>query len=291
MTSTSLSARPATPRPFARRWFSRVTVTSVITWFAGGCFGLLVFAVLGSVAITSFATNWRAGWWPEGFTTQWYGQAWNNTGISQALLVTFQVSVAVVLIALAAGVPAGYVLARKNFPGKSALMLTMLLPIILPTMTYAVRLAAMMYRFGLGGSLPAVILVNLVPALPLVILITVPFVEQISPDVENAAKVFGANNMRLFTRVLLPLLRPGVVAAGILCLMRVLGQFELTFFVSNARTQTLVVTIFGALSNPGGVPAPLVAAMTVFYMIIALIGLVITLRFSNPADALAGRGR
>ena len=66
---------------------------------------------------------------------------------------------------------------------------------------------------------------------------------------------------------------------------------RLTFFVSNARTQTLVVTIFGALSNPGGVPAPLVAAMTVFYMIIALIGLVITLRFSNPADALAGRGR
>jgi putative spermidine/putrescine transport system permease protein len=170
--------------------------------------------------------------------------------------VTFQVSVAVVLIALAAGVPAGYVLARTNFPGKSALMLTMLLPIILPTMTYAVQLVAMMYRFGLGGS---------------------------------PGRHSGEPHMRLFTRVLLPLLRPGVVAAGILCLIRVLGQFELTFFVSNARTQTLVVTIFSALSNPGGVPAPLVA-MTVFYMVIALIGLVITLRFSNPADALAGGG-
>jgi putative spermidine/putrescine transport system permease protein len=291
MNSPSLSARRALPRPTLVRRLSRVTVTSVITWFAGGCFALLAIAVLGSVAITSFATNWRAGWWPAAFTSRWYGQAWNATGISQSLVVTFEVSVAVVLIALAAGVPAGYVLARKKFPGKSAFMLVMLLPIILPTMTYAVQLAAMMYRFGLGGSLPAVILVNLVPALPLVILITVPFVEQISPEVENAAKVFGASSLRLFTRVLLPLLAPGVVAAGILCLMRVLGQFELTFFVSNASTQTLVVTIFGALSDPGGVAAPLVAAMTMFYMIIALIGLVITFRFSNPADALSRRAR
>jgi len=291
MTSASLSARPAQLRPSPVRRLSRVTVTSVITWFAGGCFVLLALAVLGSVAITSFATSWRAGWWPDAFTTRWYGQAWNDTGISKSLFVTFEVSVAVVLIALAAGVPAGYVLARKKFPGKSTLMLIMLLPIILPTMTYAVQLAAMMYRIGLGGSLAAVILVNLVPALPLVVLITVPFVEQISPEVENAAKVFGASSLRLFTRVLLPLLAPGVVAAGILCLVRVLGSFELTFFVSNSRTQTLVVTIFGALSDPGGVPAPLAAAMTVFYMIIALIGLVIAFRFSNPADALSRRGR
>lgn len=290
-TSTSLSARPTTLRPSIARRLSRVTVTSVITWFAGGCLALLTLAVLGSVVITSVATNWRAGWWPEAFTTRWYDQAWNNTGISQSLFVTFEVSVAVVIIALAAGVPAGYVLARKKFPGKSVVMLTMLLPIILPTMTYAVQLAAMMYRIGLGGKLAAVILVNLVPALPLVILITVPFVEQISPDVENAAKVFGANSLRLFTRVLLPLLAPGVVAAGILCLMRVLGSFELTFFVSNSRTETLVVTIFGALSDPGGVPAPLAAAMTVFYMVIAAIGLIITLRFSNPAAVLSRQGR
>lgn len=131
------------------------------------------------------------------------------------------------------------------------------------------------------------ILVNLVPILPLVILITVPFVEQISPDVENAAKVFGANNLQLFGRVLVPLLTPGIVAAGVLSLVRVLGSFELTFFVSGAKTQTLVVTIFGALSDPGGPPAALTAAMTVFYMAIALLGLLVSLRFANPAQTLA----
>jgi putative spermidine/putrescine transport system permease protein len=163
----------------------------------------------------------------------------------------------------------------------------LLMPIILPVMTYATQLAALMYRIGLGGSLFGVILVNLVPILPLVILVTVPFVEQISPEIENAARVFGANRLQLFRRVLIPLLTPGVVAAGILALVRVLASFELTFFVASAKTQTLVVTIFGAMADPGGPPPSFTAAMTVVYMMIALIGLLISLRFSNPAQALA----
>jgi len=145
----------------------------------------------------------------------------------------------------------------------------------------------MMYRIGLGGTLTAVVLVNIVPALPLVVLITIPFVEQVNPAVEDAARVFGAGTWQLFSRVLVPLLLPGVAAAGILTLVRVLGSFELTFFVSSADTQTLVVAIFGALSNPGGVAAGLVAAMTVYYMLVAVLGLAVSLRFANPVTAVS----
>jgi putative spermidine/putrescine transport system permease protein len=269
-----------------RRRLSNVTVTSVITWFAAACFAAILLGILVAVVVNSFATEWRGGWWPPALTLDWYARAWNAPGIAHSIGVTFEVGISVVLVALILGVPAGYVLARKKFPGKSAVLLAMLFPIILPQLTYAVQLAALMYRIGLGGSLIAVILVNLVPALPLVILITIPFVEQISPNVENAARVFGANSFNLFLRVLVPLLTPAVVAAGILCLVRVLGSFELTFFVSNANTQTLVVTIFGALSDPGGVSASLTAAMAVFYMVLAVIGLAVSLRFTNPAQAL-----
>jgi putative spermidine/putrescine transport system permease protein len=48
-----------------------------------------------------------------------------------------------------------------------------------------------------------------------------------------------------------------------------------------------VVTIFGALSDPGGPPPALTAAMTVFYMAVALLGLLVSLRFANPAQSLA----
>jgi putative spermidine/putrescine transport system permease protein len=278
LASDAAPERPARPRP---------TVTAVVTWLVAGLFAGTLLAVLASVVVASFSSSWGGTWLPSGWTTKWFSQAWQAPGLATSIRVTFEVAVADVLLALLIGVPAGYVLARRSFPGRSAVMLFVLFPVILPPLTYAVQLAALMYRLGIGGTLPAVILVNLVPILPLVILVTVPFVEQIPPDVEKAAKVFGAGNLQLFARVLVPLLIPGIVAAGVLSLVRVLGSFELTFFVSGARTQTLVVTIFGAMSDPGGPPAALTAAMTVFYMAIALTGLVISLRFSDPAQAVA----
>lgn len=289
MTTTTVALPATSPgrtAPAGRR-FPQVTLTAFITWAAAAVFVVVLLCILLSVIVSSFADVWRDTWWPQGLTTSWYGQAFGTSGFTTSIVNTFQVGVAVVLLALLIGVPAGYVLARKAFPFKSGLMLLLLLPIVLPVMTYATQLAALMYRLGLGGSLIGVILVNLVPILPLVILVTVPFVEQISPEIENAARVFGASRAALFRRVLLPLLTPGIVAAGILSLVRVLGSFELTFFVSNAKTQTLVVTIFGAMADPGGPPPSFTAAMTVFYMLIALIGLLISLRFSNPAQALA----
>lgn len=276
---------PAVPPTKSRS----LTTTAIITWVAAGIFIVVLLGVLGSVLVSSVAQSWGGTWWPDGLTLDWFSQAWDTPGLQRSILVTFEVGFAVVFLALAIGVPAGYVLARRKFPGRGVVMLLLLFPVILPPLTYAVQLAALMYRVGLGGTLTAVILVNLVPVLPLVVLITIPFVEQISPSVESAAKVFGANNYQLFIRVLVPLLMPAIVAAGVLSLVRVLGSFELTFFVSNARTQTLVVAIFGAMSDPGGPPASLTAAMTVFYMAIAFIGLAISLRFSNPAQALSAR--
>jgi putative spermidine/putrescine transport system permease protein len=268
---------------------TRLTVTAVLTWSLAGVFAATLLAVLVSVAVGALASTWGGSWLPDGLTLDWLRQAWATPGLASSIVVTFEVAAADVILALLIGVPAGYVLARKAFPGRSAVMLGVLLPAILPPLTYAVQLAALMYRIGIGGTLLSVILVNLVPILPLVVLVSIPFVERIPPDVEHAARVFGANNLRLFGRVLVPLLAPGVVAAGVLSLVRVLGSFELTFFVSSAKTQTLVVTIFGALSDPGGPPAALTAAMTVFYMAIAFVGLVISLRFADPARALAER--
>lgn len=288
--STRTTVTPAASTPTALATGSvrrRPTVTAVLTWILGGLFAATLLAVLASVIVTALSTSWGGGWLPNGYTFSWFRQAWDTPGLTRSIEVTFEMAIADVAAALLLGVPAGYVLARKKFPGRNAVMLFVLLPVILPPLTYAVQLAALMYRLGIGGTLLSVVLVNVVPILPLVILITVPFVEQISPDVEHAARVFGAGNFRLFSRVLVPLLAPGIVAAGVLSLVRVLGSFELTFFVSGAGTQTLVVTIFGALSDPGGPPPALTAAMTVFYMAIALLGLLISLRFANPAQTLA----
>ena len=90
------------------------------------------------------------------------------------------------------GVPAAYTLARRNFPGKRLLMLLFLLPLMVPPITYGIPLATVLYKAQLAGTIYGVIIANLIPAAPFVILVMTPFIEQIDPNLESAARVFGA---------------------------------------------------------------------------------------------------
>ena len=88
-------------------------------------------------------------------------------------------------------------------------MLPVLLPVLMPPITYGIPLATVLYKFGLAGTLTGVVLANLVPAVPFVILAMTPFIEQIDPNIESAARMCGARTRQVFTRILAPLLVPG----------------------------------------------------------------------------------
>ncbi len=101
--------------------------------------------------VNSFGTRWFNTWLPAGFTTQWYALAWNEFQLPDILMVTVEVVGAVVLISGLIGVPAAYAMARRNFPGKQAVMLLFLLPLLVPPITYGIPLATVLYRAHLAG--------------------------------------------------------------------------------------------------------------------------------------------
>ena len=168
-----------------------------------------VIATIAAVGVNSFGTRWFSSWLPAGFTTRWYAAAWNEFQLHDVLIVTFEVVGAVVLLSGLLGVPAAYALARRNFPGKQLVILLFLLPMMIPPITFGIPLATVLYQAHLGGNMSGVILANLVPTVPFVVLVMIPFIEQIDPRIEAAARVFGAGTGRLFVHVLVPLLTPG----------------------------------------------------------------------------------
>ncbi len=176
-----------------------------------------VLFLVGAVAVSSVATRWLGTWLPDAATTVWYRDAWREFQLGAVLKVTAEVVLAVVFLSVAFGVPAAYALARRDFRGKRLLVLLFLLPLMVPPITYGIPLATVMYKIGLAGTLGGVILANLIPALPFVILVMTPFIEQIDPNLEAAARVFGASTRRVFAHVLIPQLGPGnaVFAAGV----------------------------------------------------------------------------
>ena len=243
-----------------------------------------LFAMVATVVVNSFGTRWLGTWLPAAFTTKWYASAWDEFQLDQVLVVTFEVVGAVVVLSGALGVPAAYALARREFPGKKLVTLLFLLPLLVPPITFGIPLATVLYKTGFGGSLSGVVLANLVPTVPFVILVMIPFIEQIDPRIEAAARVFGAGTPRLFLHVLLPLLAPGMLAALLLVLVRTIAMFELTFFTAGPTSQTLVVALYYAVYAAGVRAGQSIDAMAVIYMVTTLVWLLVALRFVNPTQ-------
>jgi len=263
-----------------RAW--RALLAGVMTLFV-----LNIGLMIAAVATHSFARRWLGTWLPDGYTTAWYLSAWKEFQLDAVLWVTIEVVGAVVALSILLGVPAAYALARRDFRGKRALLLLFLLPLLVPPITYGIPLATVMYQVQLAGTLAGVILANLVPALPFVILVMTPFIEQIDPNLESAARVLGANTVRLFWHVLVPLLAPGMLAASLLVLVRTIAMFELTFLTSGPDSQTLVVALYYAVFAAGVRAPQSVDAMAMIYMAVTLVWLLIALRFVNPTQLVS----
>jgi putative spermidine/putrescine transport system permease protein len=279
------TAAGAAPAPARAR-----LVASPLRWLVWGAvafFFVNLLGIVGSVVVSSFGTRWFDTWAPQGYTTRWYRQAWDEFGLFHVITVTLEVALLVVLLSVLIGVPAAYVLARRSFPGKRLVTLAFLLPVLMPPLAYGIPLATVLYKFGFAPNLTGVILANLVPAVPFVILTMTPFIEQIDPRVESAARMCGAGTRAILVRILGPLLVPGILAAAILVLVRTVGMFELTFLTAGADSQTLVVALYASMSAAGIRAQQSVDAMAVLYTGTMLVLLVLALRFVNPTQLVA----
>jgi putative spermidine/putrescine transport system permease protein len=259
----------------------------IAVWALATLFVLNLLAVIAAVIVNSFATRWLGTWLPRGWTDRWYFSAWSEFQLSSVVIVTFEMAFVVVIISGILGVLTAYALARRDFPGKRAIILLFLLPLLIPPLTYGIPLATVLYQLGLGGTFWGVVLINLVPSFPFVVLVMIQFIEQIDPRIEAAARVFGAGTTSLFIRILLPLLLPGMLAALLLVLVRTLAMFELTFLIAGPQTQTLVVSLYYAVFASGVRASQSIDAMAVIYMVTTLFWLIIALQFVNPTQIVA----
>lgn len=278
-------------RPVSAQHRPRITLGKLTSrwlfWLSIVFFVVNLLGLVGTVVVSSFGTQWFDSWLPQGFTGQYYATAWGSYQLSDTLIVTVEVAFAVVAIGLILGTPAAYVLARRQFPGKKLLMLGFLLPIMVPPITYGIPLATLLYQLRFGGTLTGVIIANTVPAVPFVILVLTPFIEQIDTKVESAARMCGAGTWQVFRRILAPLLAPGLLAAGLLVLIQTVALFELTFLVSGPGSQTLIVALYYAVFASGIRPEQAISAMAVIYMLTTLIVLIVALKYVSPTQIVA----
>ena len=262
----------------------KFTTSTVLFLFALIVYVGNVLGILLTVILNSASKGWYSGPFPRILTGEWYAFVAGDHNIPYLLLITFIVAIVVVAAAILIAFPAAYVLSRSEFRGKGALLSLFLLPMIVPPMTYGIPLAMVLYKFHLASRVIGVILANLVPIVPFVILILMPFIEQVGANLESAAQMLGARRWTVFRKVLVPLTLPGILTAGILSIVKTISMFELTYLVAGARSQTIVVALYADAYAAGARPPQAVDALAVIYFLTAMVCLVVALRFVSPTQ-------
>jgi len=178
---------------------------------------------------------------------------------ARAVALSVTTTLITVLIAVAFGTPAAYLIARKKFPGKSVLDALVDLPVVLPPSVAGIALLVTFGRRGvLGGMLAsmgielpftqaAVVMAQVFVAAPLYVRTLAVAFAAVDRDLELAAAIDGASRWQTFLRVTLPLSLRGAVGGAIMTWARALGEFGATIiFAGNfpGRTQTMPLAIY-----------------------------------------------
>src|SRR5579863_5560834 len=164
--------------------------------------------------------------------------------------------------ALGAGLWIAYILANRDFRGKSAVDAAVTLPLVLPPTVLGYYLLVLLGRSSLLGRLweevfgsplvftwKAAVVAALFHSLPLLVKSSRAALESIDRSCERAARTLGASEWKLFWRVTLPLAQRSILAAAALAFARSLGEFGATLMIAGnipGRTQTIAVAIYDA---------------------------------------------
>jgi molybdate transport system permease protein len=174
-----------------------------------------------------------------------------------ALQLSLECSFGALALALVTGVPLAWLLARKDFPGKSLVRALVTVPLVLPPVVGGV---ALLFAFGERGVLPlhiafttwGAIAAEAFVAMPFLVLAVEGALAALDERYEDVATTLGAGPLSTFRRVTLPLVAPGVAAGAALAWARALGEFGATItFAGNLQgtTQTLPLYVYLQLQN------------------------------------------
>ena len=215
-----------------------------------------------------------------------------------AIALSLRVAAVATLVSLPLGIAVAWLLARKNFPGKSLLNAFIYLPLVLPPVVTGYLLLIVFGRRGLFGEWlenigivfsfrwTGAALACAVMSFPLMVGAIRLSIEAVDRKLEDAASTLGANRVWTLITVTLPLALPGIIAGAVLAFARALGEFGATItFVSNipGETQTISAAIYTLTQVPGGDAQAL--RLVVIAVAISLLALIVSEWFGRRAGA------
>ena len=238
--------------------------------FVGVMISPVLYIVIGGFRTNSQITVDPAGW-PHPWVGQNYIDVLTNGIFWRSFANSTIAALATTVGVVALGLMVSFVLARYSFRGRGALYTLFAAGLMFPMTVAITPLFILIRTFHLMNNLLGVILPGIAFALPVTVIILVPFLRAIPYEIQEAAEIDGCGRMGFFFRMVLPLSVPGVITVGILAFIGSWNGYLLPLYIlNNQKSQTLPLTVQTFASGPYSADTAKILAFTSLAMLPAL---------------------
>ncbi|MFJ4700404.1 MULTISPECIES: carbohydrate ABC transporter permease [unclassified Streptomyces] len=248
-TSTAPRGRPGKGESFAAR-AARVAAGGVLRIFllAVAVFWLVPTIGLLISSLRSPSDIADDGWWkvftsPAQLTIENYGNLLDNSAITHSLWSTVLITVPSTLLVVVIGSLAGYAFAWMDFPGRDGWFLLVVGLLVVPVQVALLPVSELFGWIGIFESTIGVILFHVAFGLPFAVFLLRNFFAEIPRELLEAARLDGAGELRLFTRVVMPLAGPAIASLGIFQFLWVWNDMLIALIFADSGSPPITVAL------------------------------------------------
>lgn len=212
-------------------------------WFAHGVIAFMVVPTLLVVPI-SFNGDQYLSFPPRDFSLRWYEDFWSNDQWLHSAWISLVTALAVMAIATVLGTLAALALHRMTGVGKKVLLALMMSPLMVPTVVLALALYFFFARLQMVGTWSAVVLGQVILAVPFAVLNVHASLQGYPATLERAASSLGAGPVTTFFRITMPIIRPGILSGALFAFMVSFDEFIIALFLAGPGETTLPVRMW-----------------------------------------------
>jgi spermidine/putrescine transport system permease protein len=250
--------------------------------------GLFLYAPLFVLVLMSFNDSRRTTQW-RGFTLDWYAKVFQDSELVQALLNSLTIAAFSTAISVVLGTLAALALWRFRFPGKTLVDGGFSLPIVVPEICMGVAMLIFFARVmpwpsGLPWplSLGAIVIAHVAFSFPFVAVVVRARLQSFDRAQEEAARDLGASEWQALWDVVVPHLKPALLASALLAFTLSLDDFVITFFTAGPDTVTFPVKVYSMVRFS---VSPKVNAISTLLIVFTVVLTFIALRLQARAEA------
>jgi len=255
---------------------------------------VFLLAPIGLIVVYAFNASNVEGWPITQFSTRWFGDAWHNSEIRDALWLSVRVGLVATAIAMILGSAAAFAVQRFRFFGREAISFIVVLPIALPGIITGMALNSFVVNapgflfphvlFPAGRfSLMTIVIGHATFCIVIVYNNVLARLRRTSGSLTEASMDLGADGWQTFRYVTWPTLSTALVAGGLLAFALSFDEVIVTYFTAGAQN-TLPLWILGAIRQ--GTALPQVNVVVLFWILLTLIPVAASVRLARDTGAL-----